>query len=250
MRVRIAIVAAVLGYMCAWSPIHAQTTTLTVLASNGIKAVLDDLAPQLEHASGRQVVRKYDLAANLQRRIEGGESFDVAVVTPAVADNLAKAGKLKGDTRVTIARSSLAIAIRAGTRKRDITTNDGFSRALVDAKAVAYAREGASAGGFFAAIDKLGIRDRVKTMPLASGAAVGHAVVSGEADYGILPMSEILPMAGAEVLDRFPADVRAYAVMVGGVSASSSNTTAAKRLIEFLMTPSASDALTRHGMER
>ena len=115
---------------------------------------------------------------------------------------------------------------------------------------MAYAREGASAVGFFAAIDKLGIRERVKTMPLASGAAVGHAVVSGDADYGILPMSEILPIAGAQLLDRFPADVRAYAVMVGALSASSSDATAAKRLIEFLMTPSASDALTRHGMER
>ena len=250
MKSRIAAAAALLCSVIAFAPVFGQSKPLTVLASNGIQAVLEDLAPRFERASGQKVTAKYDLAANIKRRIESGEPFDVAVVTPAVADDLIKAGKLTAGSRTTIARSSLALAIRTGARKRDIGTTDGFKRALLDAKAVAYAREGASGVGFLQAADKLGIADRVKKLPTTSGAAVGEAVTNGSDEYGVLPVSEILPIKGVEVLGPFPADVRAYVIMVGGIGASSANAKAAKSLLDFITAPSAAPVITQHGMER
>jgi molybdate transport system substrate-binding protein len=250
MKIPLAVVAMVLGALAWLAPIHAQNAPLAVLASNGIRAVMEDLAPQFERATGRKVARTYDLAANLKRRIEGGEAFDVAVVTPQVADDLIKSGKLAAATRTTIARSSLAVAIRSGASKPDISTSDAFKRVLLEAKGVAYAREGASGTAFLQAAEKLGIADRVRKMPVASGEAVGAGVVNGTAEYGILPVSEILPVQGAEVLGPFPPDLRSYVTMVGGVSAASANAAAAKSLIDFMMSPSATPAVTRHGMER
>ena len=250
MKCRIAVAVALLCSLVAFAPLRSQSAPLTVLASNGIQAVLEDLAPRFERATTQKVTRTYDLAANIKRRIDGGAPFDVAVVTPAVADDLIKAGKLTAASRTAIARSSLALAIRTGVRKPDIGTTDGFKRVLLDAKAVAYAREGASGVGFIQATDKLAITDRVKKMPTTSGAAVGDAVVNGSADYGVLPVSEILPIKGVEVLGPFPSDVRAYVIMVGGVSASSANAKAAKSLIDFMTAASATITLTQHGMER
>lgn len=249
MYTRIAL-AALIGCALIVAPLHSQTTSITALASNGIKAVLDDLSPQFERATGQKLTLEYDLAANLKRRIDGGERFDLAIVTPAVADDLVKSGKLAAATRTTIARSILSVAIRAGASKPDIRTSDGFKRALLDAKAVAYAREGASGAGFMQATEKLGIADRVKKMPVASGEAVGQAVVRGDATYGILPLSEILPVNGAEVLGPFPPDVRTYVVMVAAVSSSSGNAKAANSLIDFMTAPAANATIVRHGMER
>jgi molybdate transport system substrate-binding protein len=247
---RIAAAITLLYSVTAFSPLHGQSAPITVLASNGIQAVLEDLAPRFERTTAQKVIRRYDLAANIKRRIEGGESFDVAVVTPAVADDLIKAGKLASASRTPIARSSLALAIRTGTQKPDIRTTDGFKRVLLDAKAVAYAREGASGAGFVQATDKLGIADRVKKLPTESGAAVGQAVARGTADYGVLPVSEILPIKGVEVLGPFPAEVRSYVVMVGGVSSASKNGKAARNLIDFATAASADAIVKQHGMER
>lgn len=250
MRTHSVITTLIVGSVLAFSSISADTTPVVVLASNGIRAVIEDLAPQFERATTQKVTRKYDLAANLKRRIEGGEAFDFAVVTPGIADDLIKAGKLVAGTRTAIARSSLAVAIRSNGPRPDISTTDAFRRVLLGATAVAYAKEGASGAGFAQAMETLGITGHVRTMPTVSGRAAGDAVVNGTAEYAILPVSEILPIAGTAVLGPFPPQLRSYVVMVAGVSASASNATGAKKLLEFMMAPAATAVFTRRGMER
>lgn len=50
---------------------------------------------------------------------------------------------------------------------------------------------------------------------------MGAAVVSGDAELGVLPISEILPVRGLEVLGAFPGEVRGYVTRVAGVSSPS-----------------------------
>jgi len=225
---------------------------ITVLCSNGLKAVVEELVPEFERATRHTVVVKYGLAASLKQRIESGEPFDVAFVTPAVMDDLIAHGKIAGDTRATIARSGLAIAVKAGARKRDITTVDAFKRALLDAKGIAYAKEGASGVAFAAIIARLGIADalKAKSKLTATGEEVGEAVVKGDSELGILPVSEILPVKGAEMLGAFPADVQSYIVMVGGVNAATKQAVVARDLIKFLTAPAALPVIKAKGMER
>src|SRR5262249_43559544 len=135
----------------------AAADEITVLCSNGLKAVLEDLGPKFESATHHKLVVTYGLAASLGQRIKGGEPFDAAFLTPAVVDDLIAAGKISSDTRTQIARSGLALAIRSGTRKPDIGTTDAFKRTLLNAKSIAYAKEGASGVLFAATIQRLGI---------------------------------------------------------------------------------------------
>jgi molybdate transport system substrate-binding protein len=230
----------------------ADEVTLTVLCSNGLKAVAEDLLPQFERATKQKVVVRYGLAAALKQQIERGDPFDAAFLTPAAMDDLVKSAKIAGDTRATIARSGLAIAIKAGARKPDVKTTDAFKRALLDAKGIAYAKEGASGVAFTALIARLGIAEalKAKSKLTATGEEVGEAVVKGEVEFGVLPVSEILPIKGAEMLAPFPADVQSYIVMVGGASAASKHAAAAKDLIKFFTAPAALPTIKAKGMER
>lgn len=230
----------------------AAADQITVLCSNGLKAVLEDLVPKFERTVKHTVVVKYGLAAALKQRIEGGEAFDVTFVTPTVMDDLIAHGKIAGDTRTTIARTGLALAIRAGARKPDISTVDAFKRVLLNAKSIAYAKEGASGVAFAALVQRLGIADDLKsrTRLTTTGAEVGEAVVKGDAEFGVLPVSEILPVKGAELLATFPADVQSYVVMVGGVSAASRHASAGRELIAYLTAPAALPVIEAKGMEK
>jgi len=249
-RLVAAVAAAVVALSAASSA--RDTADLTILCSTGLKAVIDDLAPKYERASKHTLAVRYDLAANIKKQIEGGEPFDVAFVTPAVMDDLIKGGKVAADSRNTIARSGLAIAIRKGAKKHDISTVDALKRALLDAKGIAYAKEGASGVAFAALIQKLGLADAVKAKSTltASADAVGDAVASGKSEFGILPVSEILPIKGAELLAPFPADVQSYIVIVGGVSAASKHDATARDVIKFVTAPAALPVIKAKGMER
>src|SRR6185503_20782910 len=90
-----AMVVALAGFL---APLHAEEA-IKVLCSNGLKAVAEDLIPKFERDSKHKVTVEYGLAANLKQRIEKGEAFDVAFLTPAAMDDLAKQGKIAADTR-------------------------------------------------------------------------------------------------------------------------------------------------------
>jgi molybdate transport system substrate-binding protein len=77
-----------------------------------------------------------------------------------------------------------------------------------------------------------------------------EAVVKGDVEFGVLPISEILPIKGAEMLAPFPADVQSYIVMVGGASAASKHGPAAKQLIAFFTAPAALPVIKAKWMER
>ena len=93
-------------------PASAAAGEITVLCSNGIKAVMEDLVPKFEKATGHKVVIEYNLAAVLKQRIEGGTGFDLAILTPPLVDDLIKQGKLAADSRTMLARSGLGLLIR------------------------------------------------------------------------------------------------------------------------------------------
>jgi molybdate transport system substrate-binding protein len=230
----------------------ASAAEIKVLCSNGIKAVVEELVPQFERATKHKVVVTYGLAAVLKRQIDAGERFDVAILTPQAIDDAIKGGKIAADTRTTIARVGLAIAIRSGARKTDISTTEAFKRALLNAKSIAYAREGASGVAFTALVERLGITGALKSKSKATATAeeVGESVVRGESEFGVLPVSEILPVKGVEVLAPFPADVQSYIVMVAAVSSGAKETAAATELIRFLTSAPALPVIKAKGMER
>ena len=228
----------------------AAADDLTVLCSNGLQAVLTDLTPKFESTTHNKLTVTYGLAASLGQRIKGGEPFDVAFLTPAVVDYLVAAGKIARDTRTIVARSGLALAIKTGSKKPDVGTSDAFTRALLNAKGIAYAKEGASGVLFAALIQRLGIAGDLqsKSRLTSSGEDVSQAVLKGDVEFGVLPLSEILPVKGEEPI-VFPADVQQYIVMVGGVNAASRNAGAARELIKYVTSPAALPVLKAKGME-
>jgi molybdate transport system substrate-binding protein len=233
-------------------PRAAAADDIIVLCSNGLKAVAEDLIPKFEHEAKHHVNVRYGLAASLGQRIEGGEPFDVALVTPAVMDNLIARGRVASDSRATIARSGLALEVRAGAAKPDISSVEAFKRTLLGAKGIAYAKEGASGVAFAGIVQRLGIADNLKAKSrlTATGEEVSAAVVNGDVEFGVLPLSEILPVRGAQVGAVFPAEVQSYIVIVGGVNAASKQGGVSRALIKYLTAPAALPVITAKGMEK
>src|SRR4029079_336651 len=87
----------------------AGAAEIQVLCSNGLKAVMEDLAPKFERATGHKIVVKYGLAANFKQQIESGQTFDAAFLTPAAIDDLITQGKVAADSRAVIARAGLGL---------------------------------------------------------------------------------------------------------------------------------------------
>ena len=229
----------------------ASAEEIRVLSSVGIKTVVEDLAPQFEKATKHKITAVFDLASTLKGKIEGGEAFDVAILTPPLLDDLIAKGRVSPASKSNVARVGLGLMIKAGARKPDVSSTDAFKRTLLDAKSITYASAGASGVAFLAIIEKLGIAAQVKAKakPAASGEEVNANITSGASDLGVLPVSEILPVKGAELGGLFPAEVQTYVIMAAGISAKVQGN-AAKEFVAFLMSPANNAVVKTKGMER
>jgi molybdate transport system substrate-binding protein len=229
----------------------AHAEEIKVLSSVGIKAVVDELAPRFEKTTKHKVTTVFDLASVLKTKIEGGEPFDVAILTPALLDDLIAKGRVASTSKSMVARVGLGLMIRAGAPKPDVSSVDAFKRTLLNANAITYASAGASGVAFVATVEKLGIASAIKAKAKVAASAdeVNANIMNGAADLAVLPISEILPVRGAELGGVFPAEIQTYIVMAAGVN-TSARVAAAQEFVTFLMSPANSAVIQTKGMER
>jgi len=229
----------------------AGAAEINVFCTNGVRAVVEELLPQFEKATGTKVVISFEPSTQIKKRIDAGETFDVAFMTTPLIDEAIKAGKLQFESRRFIARSGLGLSIRSGAKKPDIGSVDAFKKTLVAAKSITYATQGASAAPFEALMAKLGIESQVKPKyNLRNTAAqVGEAVASGAVEIGVAPVSEILPVKGVELLGPLPAELQSYVVMAAGVGTGAKEGAAAAELVKFLKSPDHVPVIKAKGME-
>jgi molybdate transport system substrate-binding protein len=225
--------------------------TVKVLASNGVKETLEELAPAFERDAGYRLEIEFGLAAALRRRIEGGAAFDLAILTGAAMDELAKRGSIDGASRAPLARSGVGIGIRAGAPRADIGTPEALKRTLLGAGSITWAKEGAGGVYIAALIERLGIAEQMKPkiVPAVTGAEVGRLVAEGKAQYGVILVNEIMAAPGMELLGPLPDAVQGYTSFQAGVAAGSKNAPAAAALIRFLRTPPARAVFEAKGQE-
>jgi molybdate transport system substrate-binding protein len=229
----------------------AQTSEVHVLASNGIKAVLEDLRPQAEHTIGQSITVEYRPTAALKQEIDAGAPFDVVIVTVESIAQLSKEGKTAGGEGTPISRAGVGIGIRKGAHRPDISTPDAIKRAMLGAKAIAYGPTGASTPYILRMFDTLGIADtmKAKTLFFDTSDATNEAVAEGKADFGMTLVSEILPAKGVELLGPFPDQFQGYVRFSAAVGAASKNPEAAGALIKFLAGPDAAASIKARGMQ-
>ncbi|HEX3339431.1 MAG TPA: substrate-binding domain-containing protein [Pseudolabrys sp.] len=230
-----------------------RAAEVKLLTAGAFKQVVLALVPDFEKQTGNKVVVDNDTAGGLKKRIESGEAFDVAVITPAVIDELAGAGKIAAGSRVDLASVGIGVVVKEGAPRPDVSTVDAFKRALLEAKSVAYI-DPASGGSSGIYIDKLlerlGIADQVRPKAkLKKGGYVADLIVSGEAELGLHQISEIVPVKGAALVGPLPKEIQNTTTYAAGLSASPQNKDAAQALIKMFSGPAAATVLKSKGME-
>jgi molybdate transport system substrate-binding protein len=230
-----------------------EAAELRVLTAGAMKEVVLTLLVDFEKTTGHKVTVANDTAGGLAKRIEAGEGFDLAVITPRVVDDLIAKGKMATGSRVNIASVGIGVAVKEGAPKPDISTTDALKKALVTARSVTYIdpASGGSSGIYFSnLLDRLGIADQVKPKAkLKSGGYVAELLVTGEADIAIHQISEILPVKGVVLVGPLPADVQNTTVYALGLATQSPVADAAKALAAHLAGPASAAVLRSKGME-
>lgn len=220
-------------------PAPSDAAEITVRASAAVRTVVQDLIPKFEKATGHKVLVEYGVANAIAKQLAGGEAFDLVVLPNVAMDVVAQGGRLVSSSRTSLARLGVAVGIRKGGRHYDMSTVDAFKRMLLDVKSIAYAEVGTSGVYFAGLLKQLGLDETLKPklLILPTGDEVGKALTDGRAEICILPASEILPLASAEVLAQLPDAIQSPSRAEGAISVAAKQAAAAQEFLSFLASP-------------
>jgi molybdate transport system substrate-binding protein len=242
---------AVLGFVSPNNTARAAEPRL--LASVALTSALDELTQVFENATGDKLSIGYGLAADLRNRILDGETADVIILTRPLMDELQKQDKLVANSLVNVAGTPVSVVARAGAPEPDISSVDAFKHTLLTARSIVYAdpAKGGASGVYFARVlDRLGIAEQLKGKTiLVPGALAAEVVARGDAELGIAQDSEIVPVAGAQLVGPRPGELASMTVFAAGIGAASKSPEAAKALIKFLTGPEAASRFKTKGFE-
>lgn len=231
----------------------ACASEIKVLTAGAFKSILVELQPEFERRTSHTLTIENGTAGELAKRIAGGETFDVVIAPPGAVDDLIKSGKVVVGSRENVARVGIGAMVKEGAPKPDIGNVAAFEQALLAAKSVAYIdpASGGSSGVYLVGLFKtLGVADAVAAKAkLKNGGHVGDLIASGEAEFGLHQISEILPVKGVSLIGPIPSEVQSYTVYAAGLGAAARNPDAAKALLATLTSPETRRTLLSSGME-
>ena len=232
----------------------AASAQLSVLMSGGFSGAYEQLLPEFERTSGIKVTTgsgasqgagPQTIAAQLAR----GVSPDVVILSKEGLGELIAANRIAAGTDVDLARVPVGVAVRAGTPKPDVTTVEVFKQMLLKARTVAIP---GSTSGIWLMNDlfpRLGIADKINVKVGPRGTDATAMVAAGEADLAVMPVSEIVHAKGVEFAGSIAPEIQFVQTFSAAVLAGSGEIERAKRLIAFLSSARASEAIRKSGME-
>jgi molybdate transport system substrate-binding protein len=232
----------------------AASAQLKVLISGGFSGAYEQLLPEFERTTGINVwtgsgasqgAGPQTIAAQLGR----GVSANVVILSREGLNDLIAANRIAAGTDVDLARVPLGVAVRAGAPKPDVSTVEAFKQVLLKAKTVAI--PGSTSGIWLTTelFPRLGIAEKINVEMMPRGTDATGMVAAGRADLAVMPVSEIVHAGGVEFAGSIAADIQFVQVFSAAVVAGSGEVEGSKRLIEFLASARASEAIRKSGME-
>jgi molybdate transport system substrate-binding protein len=229
----------------------ASFAQLKVIVSGGFSAAYREVLPEFERTTGITVTTTSGgsfgndpntIGAQLRR----GVLADVVILSREGLSQLIAEGRIVAGTDTDLAQAPLGVAVRAGAPKPDISTVDALKQTLLRAKSVTFTSSTSGVYLTTTLFPRLGIADEMARKSTTVGVA---AVVKGDAEMAIQPVSELLPVPGVDFVGTIPTEVQKVNVYAAAVVAGSKETEASKRLIAFLSGEGATAAIKKSGME-
>jgi len=227
----------------------AAAADIKVLCIPGMKASIDALIPEFERISGHKVSVTYEIYTSQKARIDSG-NFDVALFARSQIDEMSKRELVAPGSVADIASTNIGIAVKTGAPHPDIHDEAAFKHLMLSARSITYTENSSTGVYVTKLLARLGLREQIKGKLLlqAGGAMTTPAVARGDAEIGIVLVSDILATPGVDLVGPLPPALQNQVMQAAGINAKEEMPSNSKAFIEFLEGPTAAAAFQSRGL--
>jgi molybdate transport system substrate-binding protein len=223
---------------------------LSGISSMATRLVLAELAAAYRLTAGVDATIESVGGVDAAKRVQAGELFDVVILAADAIDKLIVGGSVRAGSRIDLVRSPVAIAVRSGSPRADISNEAALRASVLAARSLGYST-GPSGTALLKLFERWGIADelRARIVQAPPGVPVGKLVADGAVELGFQQLSEMLSQPGIEVIGAMPPGTEIVTTFSGGICAASTQPEAVRILLAWLQSTAAAEAKRRHGME-
>jgi molybdate transport system substrate-binding protein len=222
-----------------------------VMTSGGFAAPLREILPEFEKSSGISVEVILGKSQGsgpdtISAQFNRGVVADIVILSREGLNDLISANRIVAHSAIDLAKTPLGLSVLAGAAKPDISTLEAFKNTLLHARSITYP---SSTTGIYMAtklFPQLGIANDM--LPKSSNAGVA-AVAKGDTEIAIQPVSELLHVPGTDFVGTLPQEIQYISVFSAALVTGSGRSGEARKLITFLRSSKAKDAIRNSGME-
>lgn len=229
----VALVALAVGLS---SGARAQSE-ISLLAPNPSKETIDKLVEGFTAKTGTKVKITYGSGVGTRQTVAKGGALDVTLLYAPFDEALKTANVVKSSATV-VARLRLAIAVKKGAPKPDISNAAAVKRTLLNAKSIISVdpAQGSVGGAVLLALDKMGIADRMKTKIkwVPGGGEVQTSVAKGETEIAFGPYLSDIRNPGLDVVGALPPDAATPVDITGFLSTTIKDANGGRALLAYL----------------
>lgn len=226
---------------------------MKVLSSIAVQPAVEVLLPRFIAETGLRPDFEWNTAPAFVKRLQAGETADLLILNRAGTDTMMRDGRILAGSEATLASSPAAIAVKAGAARPDISTAEALKRTLLAARAISYSdpQAGGASGIHFAKVlEQMGIAAEInaKNRFPPPGGLCARFLPTGEVELAIQQVPELKQVPGIDIVGPLPAPYQLVTVFVAAIEKASAKAAEAKRLIDFLRTPSAAEVFRDKGL--
>lgn len=222
----------------------AAAADIRVLSVGAVQNAVRPLAVDFSKETGHKIVFTVGSPAVVAQKLKDGETFDAVIVSEPAMDALDKEGIVNPESRVRLANTGIAVAVRAGSPVPNLSTPEAFKESLLAAKSLVYGdptlpnQSGEKAEQILA---KAGLLDALKgKLRIVPGQAESQDLIAkGEVEMGLYNLSEIPESKGLKIAGPVPAPLQLTTTYEGALMSDGSVPQAAREFIRFLSAPDA-----------
>jgi molybdate transport system substrate-binding protein len=236
MKWRVALCVAagvVVGIACS---AFAQNE-ITLLSPNPIETTINKLIADYEAKTGTHVKVTYGTGVSTRKTVAEGKALDVSLLFAPFPEALAT-GNIDKSSATVIARQRLAIAVKKGAPKPDISTPEAVKRTLLNAKSIISVdpEQGSVGGAALLALDKMGLTSQLKPKIkwVATGGVVQDSVAKGESEIALGPYLSDMRNPGLDVVGALPPAAAPPIDITGFIATNAKDKKAARALLDYL----------------
>jgi molybdate transport system substrate-binding protein len=232
------------------TPQSSKVDVITGISSMAMRHVLAELGDAYEQRSGQRVAIVSAGGVDAARRIADGEVFDFVVLAADAIERLASDGRVDPASRTDLARSAVAIAVTAGARRPDVSSESAIRDAVLRARSIGYST-GPSGAHLVRLFERWGIADAIapRIVQAPAGVPVSTLLARGDVELGFQQLSELMHVPGIDVIGQLPPEIQLTTVFSAAVCTASNCPAAAEALLSFFASPEGDAAKRRRGME-